>query len=318
MGTASGFLVGVSALVYSSRLGNGELPGRYVVTLPLTNLGPAPITDLNAVALNSGTIDVPFRLASRPGEAGLSEVIVVPTDGVHVPANVRVVAAIHKVEQNLYSASTAHVPPRTFTWTPIVNPDNSSTATPIEQPPTPIYEGAAFIPVQGRIDAYPELADVSIDDYILIFPDDSGIPPLYVVFQSPRDMSGVASGEGQQVAPGWLEASAEGEGSPVPSQIAAQLRGREFNNFSRFREAFWRQVAADEILANQFSPNNVALMSKGYAPHVLKSQRAGERKVFEIHHVNHISNGGAVYDVDNMWIVTPKSHIKLHSEVKNG
>ncbi|RMR50488.1 S-type Pyocin, partial [Pseudomonas amygdali pv. mori] len=39
-GTASGLLVGVSALVYSPKLANGELPERYAFNTPLSDLTP--------------------------------------------------------------------------------------------------------------------------------------------------------------------------------------------------------------------------------------------------------------------------------------
>ena len=59
-------------------------------------------------------------------------------------------------------------------------------------------------------------------------------------------------------------------------------------------------------------------MSKGYAPHVTFGQRAGRRDVFEIHHVDFISNSGEVYDVDNLRILTPKPHVEIHAEVNRG
>lgn len=39
--------------------------------------------------------------------------------------------------------------------------------------------------------------------------------------------------------------------------------------------------------------------------------KSGARKVFEIHHKVEISQGGAVYSVDNLLIVSPKYHISL-------
>lgn len=79
-----------------------------------------------------------------------------------------------------------------------------------------VYSGATLIPVAGRIDTYPELDDVEIDDYVFIFSADSGLSALYVVFQSPGNMPGVVSGEGQTVAGHWLGSLAEGEGAPIP------------------------------------------------------------------------------------------------------
>ncbi|WP_367834585.1 hypothetical protein [Pseudomonas lundensis] len=38
----------------------------------------------------------------------------------------------------------------------------------------------------------------------------------------------------------------------------------------------------------------------------------GGRKVHELHHIDRIADGGAVYDVDNLRANTPKNHIDLH------
>ncbi len=38
----------------------------------------------------------------------------------------------------------------------------------------------------------------------------------------------------------------------------------------------------------------------------------GGRARFELHHETPISEGGEVYDIDNMKIVTPKRHIDIH------
>ncbi|WP_341539959.1 hypothetical protein, partial [Serratia marcescens] len=53
------------------------------------------------------------------------------------------------------------------------------------------------------------------------------------------------SGKGQQVGDGWLNTAVQELGSPVPSQIADKLRGREFASFDAFRKAFWTEVGKD-------------------------------------------------------------------------
>jgi len=69
---------------------------------------------------------------------------------------------------------------------------------------------------------------------------------------------------------GWLGAASQGEGAPIPSQIADQLRGREFRNFRAFREAFWKAVANDAELSRNFIDNNFSEMKNGRAPFVRK------------------------------------------------
>lgn len=309
----SGMMVGISTLVYSPKLGDGELSSRYSFSIPLSELGA-----LAPGEFKSGTVKLPVRLDFRVSTADHIELVAVATDLLSESSSLRIIAAKYDSERKVYTASTPDVPGRDLLWTPIVQPGNSSTARPVHSFPGPVYEGATLVPLEGRIDNHPELADTEIDDYIFVFPADSGLPPLYVVFRSPRNMPGTVSGKGQSVQGNWLRHPPSRIGAPVPARIADQLRGRKFNNFSRFREAFWRLVAADEVLGKQFISSEISRMKQGYAPVVPEEQRSGARQVFEIHHIEFISNGGAVYDVDNLVIMTPKNHINLHAEVKRG
>ncbi|OZY43001.1 hypothetical protein CJF43_05275 [Pseudomonas fragi] len=311
-GAGAGLVVGVSALFYSSKLANGELPVRYVFSTPVsdldTNLGP----DLNAVAA-AGTIDLPYRIGSKTAADDQSEVFLVKTDGETVPSKVRVVVATYDAAHKVYTATTADVPPKTLTWTPIVNPGNSSATSPAAQLDPPIYTGATVTPVEGRTDAFPAVIETSFDDFITIFPFDSGLPPIYTMFRDRREDPGVATGVGQPVSGTWLGAAAQGEGAPIPSQIADQLNGKLFKNFKAFREAFWKAVANDPELVKQFSRFNVAGMRDGLSPFPPQTEQVGGREKYEIHHVTGVGQDGAVYDVDNMRITTPKLHINIHS-----
>jgi len=309
--TASGFFVGVAALVYSPKLGNGELPERYAVSLPLSDLGPMPDGDLHALAAAGGTADMAVRLGTRSADDSRSEVIVIPTDGATFLSPVRVVAATFNAEQKVYSVSTADTPPRTLTWTPIVKPGDSSTELPVEAPAIPVYEGATVTPIEGRIDVYPELADAAIDDYIFVFPADSGLPPLYVVFKDARSIPGMSNGVGAPIS-GRLLDPLSPDSALIPEQIAAQLTGREFSSFNKLREAIWKALAADPVLGSQFTAYDLANMRVGRAPKVHISQESGSRKVYELHHKLYISKGGDVYGLDNLQIVTPKQHLAIH------
>jgi len=208
-----------------------------------------------------------------------------------------VVAAAYDAERNVYTATTADVPPRTLTWTPIVNPGNSSTISPAEPTDSPAYTGATVIPVEGRLDSFPAVSEAGFDDYVLVFPLDSGLPPNYIMFRDRREDPGVASGVGQVVSGNWLASASQGEGAPVPAQIADQLRGREFRNFRAFREAFWKAVAGDPELGIQFDPSALASMKDGQSPFVRESQQVGRRVKVELHHRKYISEGGGVYEI---------------------
>jgi hypothetical protein len=312
----AGLVVGVSALFYSSKLANGELSERYAFSTPVSDLIPDLQQDLNSVVATGGTVDLAYRISSKTAADGQSEVFVVKTDGVTVPSKVRVVAARYDAAQKVYTATTADVPPRTLTWTPIVSPGNNSTTSPTEQPVPTVYTGATVTPVEGRIDAFPAVSEASFDDFITVFPADSGLPPIYTMFRDRREDAGVATGFGQPVSGNWLGAASQVEGAPIPSQIADQLRGKEFKNFRKFREAFWKSVANDSELSKQFISNNISEMKNGRAPFVRKGDRVGGQVKFELHHATYVSKGGAVFDIDNIRVFTPKQHSSIHLEGK--
>ena len=147
---------------------------------------------------------------------------------------------------------------------------------------------------------------------ITVFPTDSGLPPIYVMFRDPREDAGVATVMCQPVTGIWLGAAAQGEGAAVPSQIADQLRGKEFRNFRAFREAFWRAVASDSELARQFDLGILDSMKRGQAPLAKERDQVGRRIKFELHHKVYISQGGEVYGIDNIGVITPKCHVETH------
>lgn len=311
-GTASGLMVGVSAFVYSPVLGNGELPERFLLSLPLADLLPGQLPDLGKLASERARLNLPVRLSARPLTGSLAELLVVPVAGTKRPSGVRVVAADFNAGNNTYSATLTDIPPTTAVWTPAVTPADSSTLFPIENPSPPRYIGGNLVPIEGRIDAHPGRGSIRFDDFILVFPSESGLPPQYVMFRDRRNDPGVASGHGAPVAGGWLGAAAQGDGAPIPSHIADQLRGRQFNSFRAFRETFWKAVFNDEKLADLFNETSLNEMKKGKAPIVRMNDSAGARVKYELHHKVGLAEGGDLYNADNINIVTPKAHVEIH------
>lgn len=309
--TAGGLLVGVSALVYSPKLANGELAERYALGTPVSTFLPDVNESTLTTALN-GTIDLPVRMSSKTAEDGRSEVFVVIADGTSVPSKVKVVAATYDPARKVYTVTTSDVPPRTLVWTPIVAPGDSSTTLPVDQPEPPVYVGATVTPVAGRVDSFPGVRESRFDDFITVFPIDSGLPPIYVMFRDRREDPGVATGMGQPVFGNWLGAATTDDGAPIPSQIADQLRGQQFKNFKAFREAFWKAVSTDSELAQHFAPSELATMKNGRSPIVKKSEAVGKRIRFELHHKKYVSTDGELYGIDNIVILTPKKHIDIH------
>lgn len=201
----------------------------------------------------------------------------------------------------------------TLIWTPAVNPSSSTGIPPLEAapqapqiwiyPPTEQADNIIVSPI------YPD----QFLDFILVFPAGSGIQPLYIVV-SARHESGTVTGTGRDVFGIWLAGAGTGLGSPIPTRIADQLRGKKFKSFDDFRAALWTAVGNDPELISQFKSTNQDWISKGNSPFAPKAERNGEKGRYEIHHIKHIQHGGAVYDVDNLTITTPKRHAEIHKE----
>jgi hypothetical protein len=99
----------------------------------------------------------------------------------------------------------------------------------------------------------------------------------------------------------------QGNAGNIPADIAKMLEGRTFTSFDKFRNAVWEAVA-DSKYASEFGKQNITRMSKGFAPTAHSSQQLGERISYELHHARPIHDGGSVYDLSNITIVTPRYH----------
>ncbi|MDD0969744.1 S-type pyocin domain-containing protein [Pseudomonas aphyarum] len=201
----------------------------------------------------------------------------------------------------------------TLIWTPAVDPSSTSGIPPLEAAPQapqiwiyPPTEQADTIIVSP---IYPD----TYKDFILIFPAGSGVQPLYIVINA-RYSPGAVTGRGQDVSGIWLAGAGAGLGAPIPSRIADQLRGQKFKSFDDFRAALWTAVSNDPELLSQFKPTNQEWLAKGNSPFAPKAERNGKNGRYEIHHIEHIQHGGAVYDVDNLCVATPKRHAEIHKE----
>lgn len=201
----------------------------------------------------------------------------------------------------------------TLIWTPAVDPSSTSGIPPLKGAPQaphiwiyPSAEKADNIVVNP---IYPP----EYKDFILVFPADSGVQPLYIVINA-RHSPGAVTGQGQDVSGIWLAGAGTGLGSPIPTRIADQLHGRKFKSFDDFRAALWTAVGNDAELNSQFKPNNQDFLAKGNSPFAPKEERNGENGRYEIHHIEHVQHGGAVYDIDNLSVTTPKRHVEIHKE----
>lgn len=309
LATSSSVVIGgFAALMFPSPLGNSEL---YALSVPLSDLTLIDPDGLYDIAEANGEIDLPVSIGSRTVDDTI-EFIVAATNGATVPSKVPVRLATHDPDLNVYRSYNPDTPSIGMTWTPIVKPKNASTTLPARESRIYIYNGTTPASREGRLDEFPELDLYSFGGFINVFPAESGIPPIYTMFRDRRDDPGVASGFGQEISGAWLGAASLGEGAPIPTQIADKLRGRDFSSFRAFREALWRAASDDTDLAKQFTANNIREMKNGRAPFARKNDRLGGQVKFELHHVNRVSRGGEIYDIDNIRAITPKRHSELH------
>ncbi|WP_460418218.1 S-type pyocin domain-containing protein [Pseudomonas sp. microsymbiont 2] len=300
-------LVASLTMMWPSTLGNAER--RYLLSTPLSSLAPAGGPDLEALASRSVSLDLPYLLAGAEDENGL-DLYVVPGGK---PVAVR--AATFDSKRQVYSLALEN-PQRVLTWTPASAPggnEGNSTSYPSVPPGTLVYGGSRLDPVSSEPESYPALDLLDQERLIITFPTDSGLPPILVVFKSPRFEPGAAIGSSVEVSGLWPGEAARAEGAPVPAQIADQLRGTEFRNFNRFRRGFWKAVAHDAELSKQFSERNLRRMRKhGNAPTVGDADIHMSQLTYILHHVLPISEGGDVYDMNNIRIVTPRAHHSIH------
>lgn len=192
VGTASGavIVVGVAALVYYA-LRDKQEP--HALSVPLSDLTTYDADGLYAIAEANGEIELTVALGSKTTE-NTTEFVVAAANGTTVPDKVPVRLTTYDPVLNVYSAHHPDAPGISVTWTPIVTPGNESTVLPVHEPNVVAYEGATLTALEGRIDTSPALDLYSFGGFIYAFPIGSGIPPQYVMFNSPYD-GAVVEGE---------------------------------------------------------------------------------------------------------------------------
>ncbi|MDU9039201.1 S-type pyocin domain-containing protein [Pseudomonas corrugata] len=174
---------GITALVYTSELGNGDL---YVLSVPLSELAPDNTDDLHAIATSRGETHLPVALGSRT-IANKTEFIVAATPADSTLARVPVRLATFDPQENIYKSHSQDAESIGITWTPVVTTDNVSTSLPASIPDVIHYSGAILEIKAGRLDTHPELDRYSFGGFVTVFPVESGIAPLYTVFSNPYE-----------------------------------------------------------------------------------------------------------------------------------
>ncbi|EGU7152026.1 type VI secretion system tip protein VgrG [Salmonella enterica] len=213
-----------------------------------------------------------------------------------------------------------------ITWTP-ERPEGGDLPAHTGSDIKPIDQATILVtPIPDGKDEYttppfPMPEERDLNDYILVFPAGSGIKPVYVYLKDDsRNQPGTATGNGVKLSGDkpWLDLSVtnKGNGAPIPSHIADKLRGRSYGSFDDLREDLWEEISNDPKLMAQFGEDNQERISNGLAPWVPSDgYYHGPNEVvkkFQIHHDQAIEDGGGVYDLDNLRIVTPRLHDEIH------
>ncbi|WP_393947250.1 type VI secretion system tube protein TssD [Kluyvera intermedia] len=280
--------------------------------------------ELRKKALAGGTATTRVRFFWGTDIHGKPQVFGVHTGEGTPYENVRVANMQWNADTQHYEFTPAHgADGPLITWTP-GKPQNGDVPAhtgnlvpPIDQPTilvNPIPDGQS----EYTTPPLPMPDDADFNDYILVFPADSGVQPIYIYLKSARDEPGMATGKGEILSDNarWLETASSGLGAPIPSQVADKLRGRTFRNFGHFREEFWLAVSECPELLRQFTKSNQTIIKSKGAPFVIEEQAIGGRELFELHHIEQIQYDGPVYEIDNLRINTPRNHIRIHKEKK--
>ncbi|WP_095051645.1 S-type pyocin domain-containing protein [Pseudomonas sp. Irchel s3b2] len=174
--------IGIGTLLYSPALGNGERYPQTVLKLSGSAVLPDAPSNLNEIAAVEGTIDLPYRIY---GDLDQYTLVATPAGGSISPA-VPVRALEFDQKTNSYSFTSADTPPITLGF-PIIHWGNSSTTSPTRPVKVPHYTGVELLPLLVQPEPLPAFELPDFRDCIYCFPINSGLPPIYVVFNSPYE-----------------------------------------------------------------------------------------------------------------------------------
>ena len=103
----------------------------------------------------------------------------------------------------------------------------------------------------------------------------------------------------------------------IPPEIANKFIGREFNTFDKFKAELYKEIGNSKY-AKQFNVSNQRALNNGNAPFAPKDYKTGSNQNqirYNIHHIHPVEDGGDVYNLDNLIILSPKTHKEVHAEI---
>lgn len=294
----------VTLMAYSPALADGELTAEQRnrmlkgLSVPAALLDLPDNLDLRTIANEGGTVDLGYRIRSE-SRAEETKVLLAKTDKNTVPSAVKVVAGMVDPLTNTLQVTGEGFSPITLGLT------TDPQATTINAPSAG-YSGLIITAGQPPVETLSSGADTRFNDRLVVFPQHLGLAPVYVAFNTPWGNPEVATGNGQPTTNDLRSLTQQGNATVIPSQLADQLRGRQFTSADAFKNDFWKATAREKSLSRSLYDLNANRMKKGYAPFAKKSDWAGESRKFDLRYLEQYAAARDTYDFDAMGIAGPK------------
>lgn len=174
------FNLGIGALLYSPTLGNSDLYDDSALGVPASLLIQNIPKNLYESSINHENLESPYRISANRDTYTLFQHAGSYSDSNRIPLR----PLFLDTQTNSYTSTPSKEFPIKLSF-PIHKNDNSSTATPGEQIQAYPYSGITLSPIKIETTPLPSIDQQNFKDCIYCFPPDSGLPPLYVVFNSP-------------------------------------------------------------------------------------------------------------------------------------
>ncbi|WP_406669675.1 S-type pyocin domain-containing protein [Pseudomonas putida group bacterium ESBL64] len=174
------FRLGIGVFFYSAELGNADLYHESALSIPAELLIPELPDNIHDISLKHGSFESPFRIHATLDTYTLTD----KGNATHAEKEIPVRPLIMDEESNSYTWVPSSDFPIRLSF-PIHTESGSSTTTPIIPMPSDPYEGVNLRKAWSEATPLPAHEPPNYKDCIYCFPPESGLPPLYVVFNSP-------------------------------------------------------------------------------------------------------------------------------------
>ncbi|MEE1922216.1 bacteriocin immunity protein [Pseudomonas sp. 148P] len=164
----------------------------YVVSVPLGDFMPIDGHDWQQLARSGAQVDLPYRLFPRsapvtPGKIAvglkaiteLQQVCLTPTSGDSLSSKVPVVMVAREPSSATFSLAVSGQTPMVIHWHRSVGIQDLSPEAPATYP----MGGLVRTPETPLMESLETNGPVVFDDCVLVFPTDSGLDPLYLMFK---------------------------------------------------------------------------------------------------------------------------------------